>query len=103
MTRRGEPTKTQRPITDLNLFPPTEQPWKEDAENARGALHELLLRVEVQLRGMPQETDAVVTNKTVEALAERERALKEKLAAEVESLKEELGSLQLCHLSLFRF
>jgi hypothetical protein len=82
--------KAQRPITDLTIFPPSEQPWKDDGENARSVLHKLLQTVETAMQNVKSQPDACETV-SEEPTEKRERAVKERLEAEIVSLRGELG------------
>lgn len=90
LSRRGashQASKAQRQITDLTIFPPSLQPWKDDAENACTTLHGLLQAVETAMQRPESKSGACVP----EDSAARDRAIKERLEAEIASLKAELG------------
>lgn len=82
--------KAQRPITDLTIFPPSGQPWKDDGENARSVLHKLLQMVEVAMQNVEPQLGAGETAPD-EPMEKREQATKERLEAEITSLRGELG------------
>ncbi|KAF8317184.1 hypothetical protein DL93DRAFT_2077414 [Clavulina sp. PMI_390] len=80
-----------RPVTDLTLFPPSEQPWKSDSENAHKALNNLLLSVESTVKANAQENSGdIVGDDAVRQQTAREKAVKEKMEAEIASLRSEL-------------
>lgn len=96
LSQRDSPAPTGRPqraITDLTLFPPSEEPWKDDTENARTALQDLLRGVESVVERLSREAVGGAGSESGEAMTKREQELKERLAAEVDSLKAELGML----------
>lgn len=83
--------RPSRPVTDLTLFPPSQQPWKDDADNARKALQDLLSGLEAVVRQDPSLANAASVAETNQATAQRETLLKEKLETEVATLRAELG------------
>lgn len=94
IARRGashQTNKAQRPITDLTIFPPSEQPWKDDAENARKALHELLQTVETAMQNVEPQS-RTCDSAPGDFATNGDRAIKERLEAEIASLRAELGT-----------
>lgn len=75
-------------VTDLTVFPSSDVPWKEDALNARQALHELLLAAGAAMDARGTGPRNETGDKTATPVSEVES---KRLEEELEAVKVELG------------
>ncbi len=93
LTKHGNLTSTieLKPITDLIIFPPSQTPWISDAPNARTVLHNLLISVGGVIDSRLPRPSRDSGEKDRMKAGELDVIAQEKLLAEVQSLRFELG------------